>query len=114
MIGWLFLALAIVFELAGTITMKFSGSFTNLLPSIIMFVLYGCSLTSLTFAVKKTIDISVAYAIWSGLGTALIAIVGFYVFHEHITLLKKILSIFIIIAGVVGVNLASGSSHFLR
>jgi small multidrug resistance pump len=44
--GFLLLALAIVFELAGTITMKFSGSLTKWLPSIMMYVLYGCSLMS--------------------------------------------------------------------
>jgi small multidrug resistance pump len=106
--GFLLLALAIVFELAGTITMKFSGSLTKWLPSIMMYALYGCSLTSLTFAVKS-IDISIAYAIWSGLGTALIAVVGFYLFNEQITLLKMVF-ILLIIIGVVGLNMASTSS----
>jgi small multidrug resistance pump len=103
--GWLYLSLAIIFELAGTITMKFSGSLTRVIPSLCMFILYGCSLTSLTFAVK-TVEISTAYAIWSGLGTALIAIAGFYLFNESITMLK-ILSVGIIILGVVGLNMAS-------
>ncbi|WP_274361723.1 DMT family transporter [Paenibacillus thermotolerans] len=101
--GWFYLFLAIVFELAGTTTMKFSESFTRLYPSIMMFVFYGCSLTSLTHAVK-TIDIGIAYAIWSGLGTALIALIGFYIFNEKVTMLK-IVSISIIIIGVIGLNI---------
>ena len=68
---WFYLASAILFEVAGTTSMKLSYGFTRLLPSILLFVFYAISFVSLTFAVKK-IDMSVSYAIWSGVGTALI------------------------------------------
>jgi len=62
----------------------------------------------LTLALKK-FEIGMAYAIWSGLGTALIAVIGIYLFDETATLMK-FLSIALIIAGVVGLNL-SGAKH---
>lgn len=100
---WLYLAGAILFEVAGTTSMKMSQGFTRLLPSILIFVFYAVSFVSLTFAVKK-IDMSVSYAIWSGVGTALIAIIGVYFFKESMTMLK-IASIILIIMGVTGLNL---------
>lgn len=86
-------------------TMKYSHGFSKLYPSIFMFVLYACSFSLLNLALKY-IDVSIAYAIWSGLGTALIALAGFYLFHEQFTVLKMV-SITIIIVGVIGLNLNS-------
>ena len=100
---WLYLAGAILFEVAGTTSMKLSQGFTRLVPSILIFVFYAISFISLTFAVKK-IDMSVSYAIWSGIGTALIATIGVYYFKESMTMLK-IASIILIIMGVTGLNL---------
>lgn len=100
---WLFLAGAILFEVAGTTSMKLSQGFTRLVPSILIFIFYAISFVSLTFAVKK-IDMSVSYAIWSGVGTALIAIIGVYFFKESMTMLKMT-SIVLIIIGVIGLNL---------
>jgi len=105
---WLFLAGAIVFEVAGTVSMKLSEGFTKLIPSILVAVFYLISLAALTFALKK-IDVSLAYAIWAGVGTALIAIVGVVYFKEPATMVK-VISIALIIAGVVGLNL-SGAKH---
>jgi len=104
MLYWFYLIMAIVFEVIGTTSMKLSEGFTKILPSVVMFVFYLLSLTALTFALKK-FDVSTAYAIWSGLGTALITIVGFYLFKESITL-AKIISIALIIIGVVGLHLS--------
>jgi len=59
----------------------------------------------------KRLDVSVAYAVWAGLGTAIIVVVGALYFHESVTVLK-IVSILLIIAGVVGLNL-SGAKHWL-
>lgn len=99
---WFYLASAILFEVAGTTSMKLSYGFTRLLPSVLLFVFYAISFVSLTFAVKK-IDMSVSYAIWSGIGTALIALIGVYWFKESMTLLK-FFSIVLIIIGVIGLN----------
>jgi small multidrug resistance pump len=104
--SWVLLAVAIVFELVGTTFMKLSQGFTKATPSILLFLSYGVAFTSLTFALKQ-IDLSVAYAIWSGVGTLLTAVIGFVVFNEAMSLSKAI-SILLIVAGVVGLNLSAG------
>jgi small multidrug resistance pump len=101
---WFFLAGAIVLEVAGTTSMKLSEGFTKLVPSVLLFVFYAASFVVLTFALKK-IEVSVAYAVWSGVGTALVAAIGILYFREAATVLKFI-SILLIIIGVVGLNLS--------
>ena len=103
-----YLTLAIIFEVSGTICMKLSQGFTKMVPSILMIILYIISLGLLTLALKK-IDVSIAYAIWAGMGTALIATVGILWFKEPISALK-IISLGLVIIGVVGLNL-SGEMH---
>ena len=103
MTHWFFLAGAIVLEVAGTTAMKLSEGFTRLVPSVLLFVFYAASFVALTFALKK-IEVSVAYAVWSGIGTALIAAIGILYFREEATALKFI-SLLLIIIGVVGLNL---------
>jgi len=104
---WLYLALAILLEVTGTTCMKLSEGFTKLVPSILLFVFYSLSFGMLTLALKR-IDVSVAYAVWSGMGTALIATIGVLWFKEPITALKLI-SLALIIGGVVGLNLSGGA-----
>ncbi|MFO7962734.1 MAG: multidrug efflux SMR transporter [Desulfobacterales bacterium] len=104
---WLYLISAILLEVAGTTSMKLSDGFTKPIPSIFLFVFYAASFVALTFALKR-IEVGVAYAVWSGVGTALIAIIGIIFFRETITALKCI-SLMLIILGVVGLNL-SGTS----
>lgn len=106
--GWLILLYTIILEVAGTCCLKLSEGFTRLIPSVLIFVFYGFSFFGLTFAVQH-LDLSVTYAVWSGLGTALIAIIGFAYFKEPLTALK-IISMALIIIGVVGLNL-SGARH---
>jgi small multidrug resistance pump len=69
-----------------------------------MFVFYILSLVALTYALKK-IDMSMAYAVWAGVGTALITLVGIFFFKEPATMLKLV-SIALIIIGVVGLHLS--------
>ncbi len=104
--AWLYLVVAIVTEVIGTTYMKLSEGFSKLTPSILVFVFYGLSLVALTLALKR-IDVSVAYAVWSGLGTAMIAAIGLLVFKEPLTLVKM-LSLLCIIAGVIGLNSVGG------
>jgi small multidrug resistance pump len=102
---WIYLLGAIAFEVAGTTAMKLSDGFTRTWPSVAMMVFYLLSLGALTLALKR-FDMSMAYAIWSGVGTALITVVGLYLFKEPISLLK-VGSIALIIVGVVGLHLSS-------
>jgi small multidrug resistance pump len=106
--AWLMLVGAILFEVAGTTCMKLSDGFTRPLPSVLIFVFYGVAFTLLTLALKR-IDVSVAYAVWSAIGTAVIAGIGIVWFKEPFTALK-VASLLLIIAGVVGLNLG-GSTH---
>ena len=81
---WLFLSGAILFEVAGTISMKLSEGFTRPIPSVLIFVFYIVSFVALTFALEK-IEVSTAYTIWAGVGTALVAIIGFIYFGDSAT-----------------------------
>lgn len=105
---WLLFACAIALEVIGTTSMKLSHGFTRLIPSVLLFACYAASFVVFTFVLKK-IDISVAYAIWSGVGTALVALIGILYFRETITVIKFI-SILLIIIGVIGLNI-SGAKH---
>lgn len=108
MASWLYLFLAIILEVAGTTCMKLSDGFARLLPSIGVAAFYLASLAGLTMALKQ-IPVSVAYAVWAGLGTAIISLVGFWYFKEPVTTVK-VLSIALIIGGVTGLHL-SNSTH---
>ena len=102
MYHWLFLSGAILLEVAGTISMKLSEGFTRPIPSVLIFVFYIISFVALTFAIEK-IEVSTAYTIWAGVGTALIAITGLVYFGETATAIKFI-SIILIIIGVIGLS----------
>jgi small multidrug resistance pump len=104
MSSWVFLALGIVFEVLGTVCMKYADGFTRLVPSIFVFVFYSLALASLVFVLKK-MEVSIAYAIWAGLGTALIAAIGMVWFREPVTAVK-IGSIALIVVGILGLELS--------
>lgn len=105
---WLLLAGAIALEIAGTTSMKLSLGFSRLLPSVLLFVFYLGSIVALTLALRR-IDVSIAYAIWSGVGTAAIAVIGIVFFREEVSVVK-VISIALIVLGVIGVNLG-GAKH---
>jgi small multidrug resistance pump len=102
--GWFFLAIGIVFEVLGTVCMKYADGFSRLAPSILVFVCYGISLAALVFVLKR-MEVSVAYAIWASLGTALIAAIGIVWFREPVNAIK-IVSLSLIIIGIIGLELA--------
>lgn len=103
--AWLLLAMTVVFEVMGTTLMKLSNGFTQLWPSIGMFACYAVSLVGITL-VLRYMDLSIAYAVWSGAGTALTVMIGIYLFREPMTALK-LASLGLIIVGIVGLKLAS-------
>ena len=98
------LSIYILLEVFGTVYMKLSDGFNKLWPSIFIFVIYAAFFVALTFAIKK-IEISVAYAVCSGVGTAQ---TGILYFKEAAKMLK-FASIFPIFAGVVGLKFSSSS-----
>ncbi|WP_445475564.1 DMT family transporter [Methanococcoides methylutens] len=104
--SYVFLFAAILFEVMGTTCMKLSEGFTKTLPSIMIFLFYGISFALFTLALKR-LEVSLAYAIWSGIGTLSITAIGIFYFDETLTALK-VGSIALIIIGVIGLNLSSG------
>jgi small multidrug resistance pump len=102
--AWLLLGGAIVMEVAGTTCMKLSAGFSRPLPSVLIFVFYALSFAALTLSLRP-LDLAVTYAIWSGLGTILITLIGVGMFGESMTAVK-VVSILLIVIGVVGLNLA--------
>ncbi len=105
---WFYLTCAILLEVAGTTSMKLSHGFTKIVPSVLIFVFYTASFVVLTLALKK-VDVSIAYAIWSGAGTVLITVIGITYFREPSTMLK-LASIGLIIIGIVGLNLSTAQN----
>ena len=105
--GWILLTFAIVLEVAGTTNMKLSEGFSNLVPSVLVLFFYALSIIALTFAVNR-LDVSVAYAVWSGMGTALVAMIGLWFFQESVTSVK-VVALGLIIVGVVMLHLTSES-----
>ncbi len=101
---WWFLSFAIGFEVAGTTFMKLSDGLRNLTPTIVMFSFYACAFACNSIAVRK-LDLSVTYAIWSGVGTACTALIGFMYFKEPLTAMR-LTGIVLIISGVFALRLS--------
>ena len=99
------LALAIALEIAATTMLKFSDGFTRLWPSAFSIAGYVGSLYLLSVALLR-IPVSVAYAIWAGAGTAVVALIGVVWLGEALDLAKA-MGIVLIIGGVVLLNLTS-------
>ena len=102
--SWICLGIAIALEVAGTSFMKASQGLSKALPAVLLFTCYAGSLVLLSLALKR-IDLGIAYAIWAGLGTALVAVIGVTVFGESMNAVKAI-AISLIIGGVVLLNAA--------
>ncbi|WP_413561406.1 DMT family transporter [Bdellovibrio sp. HCB209] len=103
-----YLAAAIIFEILGTIGMKYADGFTRLVPSIIMVLCFAISFFCITFALK-TLPVSMVYAIWAGVGTAIMAVVGLFVFNEPLPL-QKVVATSLIVLGVVMLNFSGQQS----
>lgn len=106
---WISLLLAIFLEVAATVLMKLSNGLTRTVPTVGMFVLYGLSFIPMTIALKQ-MEIGAVYAIWSAVGTAVVAILGVVLFHEPANTLKAV-AIVLIIAGVVCLDFSSRKSQ---
>jgi small multidrug resistance pump len=95
---------AILAEVAGTTLLKLSQGLTKLVPSLLLIPCYAVSFLFLSLVLKR-LDVGLVYAVWSGVGTALIASIGIVWFKEPLTAVK-IGSFALIILGVVGLNLS--------
>jgi quaternary ammonium compound-resistance protein SugE len=103
--AWVWLSLAGIAEIGWMVGLKFSDGFTRLAWSAGTLAAMGLSLLFLSFAIR-TIPMGTAYAIWTGIGAAGIAIIGMMYFDEPRTLLR-IICIGLVVAGIVGLKIAS-------
>ncbi|MFG3660712.1 DMT family transporter [Streptomyces sp. NPDC047706] len=104
--GFLLLAGAIAAEVAATTAMKYSHGFTRLGPSLITALGYVVAFALLAQTLK-TVSVGTAYAIWAGVGTAAIAVIGMLFLGEGMSVAKAA-GIALIVAGVVVLNLGGG------
>jgi small multidrug resistance pump len=100
---WLFLA--IVLEVAATVCMKLSNGFHRVVPTALMVALYLASFAPMMWAMRR-LDVSVVYAVWSAVGTALITLISMVLFRESLTA-TKVGALSVIVLGVIMLNLAS-------
>jgi small multidrug resistance pump len=100
----LLLTLAIAVEVAATISLRESDGFTRPIPSAIVVVGYALSFYLLSLILRE-LSVGTTYAIWAGAGTAAIAVIGIVALGEPATAVKLV-SIALIIAGVIGLNLS--------
>lgn len=107
--SWLCLSIAIFFGVLGTVSMKLSHGLKKWKPSLSLVVFYLISFVSLTLAIKG-IDMSIVYAIWSGIGTVLVAIIGVLIFKESVSF-RKLISLLLVVIGVIGIHLNNASFY---
>ena len=98
------LTMAIAVEVAATVSLRYSDGFTKLVPSAIVLVGYATSFYLLSL-ILRDLSVGTTYAIWAGAGTAAIAVIGIVALGEPATALKLV-SIALIVAGVIGLNLS--------
>lgn len=106
--AWLYLAIAIVSEVIATSALKASDGFSRLGPSLLVVAGYAIAFACLSLTLR-TIPVGVAYAIWSGVGIALIALIGWLAFGQSLDL-AAIVGLALIVAGVIVLNVFSRSA----
>ncbi len=110
MIAYLYLAIAIVAEVVGTVALKATAEFTKLLPSMIVVVGYGISFYFMAL-VLRTIPVGITYAIWSGVGIVLVTLFGILI-YKQIPDFPAVIGMSLIVSGVVVIQVFSKSvSH---
>lgn len=105
----MWLAIAIGSEIVATVCLKLSDGFTKPIPSVVVVLGYGISFYALSVTLRS-IPLGVVYAVWSGIGTAAIVVIGFFLFREVLDAVK-LAGIGLIIVGVVMLNGAGAASH---
>lgn len=105
---YLFLLMAIIFEIVATSSLKISEQFTKLVPSIITVVCYIAAFYFLSLTLR-TLPVGIAYALWSAIGIVFITIIGVFAFKQ-VPDLPAIIGLILIIVGVVIINVWSKTS----
>lgn len=101
-LAYLYLAIAIVAEVGATSALKASEEFTRLVPTVIVIVGYSVAFYLLTL-VFRSIPVGVTYAIWSGLGIVLVALISMFLYNQ-VPDLPAVIGMGLIVAGVIVIN----------
>mmetsp|Transcript_40324 Transcript_40324/g.121478 ORF Transcript_40324/g.121478 Transcript_40324/m.121478 type:complete len:144 (-) Transcript_40324:243-674(-) len=96
---WLILLGCITAEVIGSVCVKLSDSYRNIVPSVLFYMLFSVSMGFFPYALVR-IELGIAYAVWSGVGMAATCVVGIIYFNEKATLVK-IAGVLTIVLGVV-------------
>lgn len=107
-VHYAYLIIAVAAETIGTTALQASQQFSRLLPSLIVLVAYGFSFYMLGLTLR-VMPVGIVYAIWSGLGIVMIAVIGLVVFGQKLDL-SAVLGMAMILAGILVIHLFSGSS----
>lgn len=99
MSAWVWLLVAIVSEVVGTLSLRASEGFTRLLPSLLVVVAYGAAFYALSQALVRGMAVGQAYAVWAGLGVALVAVAGVLLFGERLSLIQ-VGGLVLVVAGI--------------
>jgi len=105
---WLYLSIAILTEVVATSALKSSDGFSRLWPSLVVVAGYGTAFFFLSLTLR-VIPVGIAYAVWSGVGVALITLVGWFLFDQKLDAAGMV-GVLLIVAGVVTLNVFSKSS----
>jgi quaternary ammonium compound-resistance protein SugE len=104
--AWIVLIVSGLLEAGWALSLKASDGFTRLWPSVSFGVLAILSFAGLSWALRS-LPVGVAYGVWVGIGASATAILAIVLFGESVSVLK-IVSLVLIVAGVVGLNLSGG------
>ncbi len=103
--AWAWLTVAGLFEIGWAIGLKYSDGFSKPVPSLLTVVAMVLSVWMLSIAMR-TMPVGTAYAVWTGIGAIGVAILGMVLFGESREVLR-VVCLFLIIAGIIGLKLVS-------
>ena len=106
--SYVYLAIAIICEPFGTTCMKYSDGFGKLLPSLLTLLFYGVCYVFFAKSLQ-TINLSIAYATWCGVGIVAATLLSILIFKETISFMG-IVGICLVLAGVIILNTV-GATH---
>lgn len=105
--AWIYLLIAGILEMGWAVGLKYTHGFSNLVPSILTLISMAASFLFLSLALRD-LPISMAYAIWTGIGIVGTVIAGLILFQETLTPWQS-LSVVLVVAGLIGLRLTSGA-----
>ena len=105
--AWVYLVLAGLFECGWAIGLKYNDGFTKLIPSLLTIIAMAISFWLLSVAMK-TIPVGTAYAVWTGIGSVGVALLGMFLLGESRDIMR-VICLLLIVSGIVGLKLVSSS-----